>query len=627
MDRSLIIDAGKQVIFIPLFNKYRTNVGHGIIDYDDYDKVKDITWHKCIDSDGKEYVGGRINKKRVKLHDVINGQPPPGYVNDHRYSNGLDNRKSMLTLRTFGENAQNRIKETGKYTSDYTGVYSKKNGSYSAKIAYQGKSIFIGTYKTEIEAAKAYDIYAIFYYGKDGKTNNTLSENEINNILANGIPIEYQKIKKERELPKNIVMTKFGKYNCKVQKNGEIIHECGIDTLEEAIEIRDNIIRNLEKKHNSMIKLKIPKKSPDGNNIIFLKNKKGKIVAETIVDKNLWLDLIQYSWYLSSHEYVMGYPPERHVSIQIYLYEKYIGEIPKGYTVDHADCNPLNNILSNLRFADGSLQAHNQKNREKSITGYKGVSISGDKFITQFLGIKYRFEYLEDAARKYNELAREKYGDNACQNKISENTKTTVYDFFPKEITEEYIKNIKSLTEFYLLLKAKKWEGAKGYFKLTLKIEDLEQHKKEAIELLNKEKEGISIDSKFHKYKGIQIISDKFISLYKDEKYSFDHIEDAARKYNELVIKYKGTDVSPIELNNDIPDTKTTVLELVPIIKTKEEIERIVHVKDLKQIIRKKKWHNGKPFVLKSMNKVTFENDKRIAIELLEKERVESESE
>lgn len=491
MRQDLIIDEKQQVIFIPLRDRFKTIVDYGIVDLDDYDKIKNGTWHRVVDNDGKKYVQGRVYGKLTRMHDFINGKPPPGYVNDHRYSNGLDNRKSMLTLRTLSENAQNRIKEEGKYTSDYTGVYSDNDSYYLSRIQYKGEKIYIGSYQTEIEAAKAYDVYAIHYFGRDAKTNNTLTESEIENILKEGIPPEYLRDKIERELPKNIVITPYGKYNCKVIRNGKMVIKCGMDTVEEAVKVRDEIIAKLEKE--TPIQLKIPKKTKDGDYVIYLKDKNGKIVNETSVDAHLWKELIKYSWYLSSHDYVMGYPPDEHISLHCYLYIKYIGNIPEGYTVDHIDRNTLNNTLSNLRLADSSLQSHNKKLSERSITGYKGVSISGAKFVTCFMDKKYRFDYVEDAAKKYNELAKEKYGDNAYQNEIS-HTKTSVIEYFPQDVTVNYIKNIITINEFCLLVKAKKWGGPKGNFSASkLRIKDLEIYKEKAISLLLQEDEKINV--------------------------------------------------------------------------------------------------------------------------------------
>lgn len=223
-----------------------------------------------------------------------------------------------------------------------------------------------------------------------------------------------------------------------------------------------------------------------------------------------------------------------------------------------------------------------------------------------------------------NEMVKERYGDDAYQNEIPD-TKTSLYEFLPTEISIEYVKNIKSLTEFYLLVKAKKWgniKGCKRHFKSVLRIEHLEEYKNKAIELLNKEKEGIDTKTKLHGYIGVSIICDKFLAYHKGERFTFDHVEDAAKKYNELVIKYK-PNVTKLELNNDIPNTKTTVHQLTPLVTTREDIEKIKHLYELKQVVKKKNWHGGKPFKIKSMTMKTFEDDKKKAIELLEAEQIQ----
>lgn len=635
-DPDIIVDSVNSIIFIPLRDKSDTIIDYAKADLEDYDKLKNIRFHKHIGRRGNVYAEGEVNGKSVKMHTLIYGKAPHGFLIDHKDSDGLDNRKAKLRYATKSQNAQNRIKEQGKYSSDYSGV-SVQDDFYRAIIQYQGKTISIGSYQSEIEAAKAYDIYAIHYYGKDAKTNKILTEMEIDYILKNGIPVEYQKI--VRDLPKNITY-KNGKYICSVQRNKKRISKGGINTLEEAIKIKEEMIERLENemKEQNPINTVITKNN-EGNSIISLKNSDGNIVAETIVDENLWLELSQYSWYLNSDGYVMGYPDIGHISLHTYLHKRYIGDIPDHLTVDHKDQNPLNNKLENLRLKSRSFQVHNQKKRENTTCHYRGVSISYNKFSVLFDNIRYSFIYAEDAARKYNELAKEKFGEDACQN-IVPDTKTTVTDYAPKNITVEYIKNIVTIENFKMLVRCKGWGGLNGHFKLSkIKLRDLEEHKKKAIEILlieepflctentdNNEqklvnKRSTNITDKICKYKGVFIKRNIFIANYNGERYSFDYIEDAARKYNELLIADKGDNVDISELNV-IPDTRSKVSDVIPDIVTIEEVKNIRLTSLLQQIVRKKGWGGGKPFKLGQMNMKTFEDDKTKLIELLKAEQL-----
>jgi group I intron endonuclease len=67
--------------------------------------------------------------------------------------------------------SQRGIKTNGKTTSKYVGVYQDKKGVWIANIKYKGKSTYIGRYKTEIEAAIAYNLKAIELYGPDTRIN------------------------------------------------------------------------------------------------------------------------------------------------------------------------------------------------------------------------------------------------------------------------------------------------------------------------------------------------------------------------------------------------------------------------------------------------------------------------
>lgn len=69
-------------------------------------------------------------------------------------------------------NHQGANRKHRKTTSKYTGVsYYKERGNWKSKIFYKDKDIFIGYYKTEIEAAQAYNEVAIFLYGSTAKIN------------------------------------------------------------------------------------------------------------------------------------------------------------------------------------------------------------------------------------------------------------------------------------------------------------------------------------------------------------------------------------------------------------------------------------------------------------------------
>lgn len=472
------------VLYIPIINRMKELAGWAIASIEDYDILAKYNFHMYKRKDGKCYANAKVDGLEISMHQLIMGKAEEGQVIDHINGSGLDNRKGNLRFATLSQNAQNREKEEGKYSSDYSGVSTCENeGKYRATISYLRKYIHIGTYNSEIEAAKAYDIYAIHYYGLDAKTNKLLSKEEIEIILKNGIPNEYKK--KKRELPKNIYH-RYNTFSYDLSRDGKRYYK-SFKTLEEAILAKDELIASLNKAKEEQTAKNITEitRNKDGMAIIYMYNRNGDNVGECIVDDQVWRDLAKYKWCLRDDGYASGYINKTSILMHIYLYTKYVGEIILGNTIDHINCITLDNRLSNIRSANKSLQSHNRDKIVGSICKYNGVTISGNRFATNSFGERHSFEYMEDAARKYNELATAKYGKDANLNIIDDTVRTTIYDLVKDEITEDYIRNIKFVEQFKLLVKMKNWGGRNGHFSTKkTRVTTLEKDKERAIELL-----------------------------------------------------------------------------------------------------------------------------------------------
>jgi hypothetical protein len=109
---------------------------------------------------------------RIKMHVLILGKHT-GKVIDHINHNGLDNQRENLRVVTQLQNRQNSMKHNSrkKYSSKYKGVtrhpYDEGNQErWIASIRANGKSLRLGIFKNEIEAAKSYDEAAKMYFGE-----------------------------------------------------------------------------------------------------------------------------------------------------------------------------------------------------------------------------------------------------------------------------------------------------------------------------------------------------------------------------------------------------------------------------------------------------------------------------
>ena len=75
---------------------------------------------------------------------------------------------------------------------------------------------------------------------------------------------------------------------------------------------------------------------------------------------------VHKNYFSSSPEKCFGYKTKR---LHRYIWEKYNGEIPKGFHIHHKDGNPLNNSLDNLECL--SSKEHNKKHYDEMLPKWR----------------------------------------------------------------------------------------------------------------------------------------------------------------------------------------------------------------------------------------------------------------
>lgn len=142
-------------------------------------KIGDVVG--CDNGDG--YWVTTIDSKRYKIHQLI-FMMFFGYIPkciDHINRDPSDNRFANLRAVEPSYNQVNttkRINFDGKKTSsEFKGVcWNKKNSNWMSKISKHGKQIYLGSFKHEIDAARAYNEKAIELYGNHIIINNIEEE-------------------------------------------------------------------------------------------------------------------------------------------------------------------------------------------------------------------------------------------------------------------------------------------------------------------------------------------------------------------------------------------------------------------------------------------------------------------
>jgi hypothetical protein len=149
-----------------------------LVDDEDYDRIAPFKWQAQKPGKNRSWRARRgvydpvsQNNVSLYLHNAVMN-PAPGVMVDHENGDGLDNQKHNLRFCTKLQNNQAFRKKSPGKSSQYRGVFWYSQASaWHARIECKGRRYHLGTFKTEVEAARAYDAAAKLHFGEFASPN------------------------------------------------------------------------------------------------------------------------------------------------------------------------------------------------------------------------------------------------------------------------------------------------------------------------------------------------------------------------------------------------------------------------------------------------------------------------
>lgn len=162
--------------FKPFFMKQipLTKGRFAIVDDEDYERLIAHNW-QAMEIKGKVYAcrrkSGRGSPKELMHRQILNLNDS-NVLCDHRDGNGLNNQKENLRTCNQAQNLMNRGANKNSSTG-IKGVFMNNTGTrWRAYIGFKGKMKYLGSFRTPLDAATAYNTAAKELHGDFAQLNN-----------------------------------------------------------------------------------------------------------------------------------------------------------------------------------------------------------------------------------------------------------------------------------------------------------------------------------------------------------------------------------------------------------------------------------------------------------------------
>lgn len=138
-----------------------------LVDAVDFENVSKFKW--CAHKERQKFYAVTnvpeneikcFGKTQIRMHQLILGAASIDHIN----GNGLDNRRCNIRICTSAQNNSNRRKMKG--SSVFKGVYfDRDKNKWVAQIKKNRRPFYLGSFKSESDAAVAYNKKAAEFFG------------------------------------------------------------------------------------------------------------------------------------------------------------------------------------------------------------------------------------------------------------------------------------------------------------------------------------------------------------------------------------------------------------------------------------------------------------------------------